>query len=254
MRRLLVLAIIALSPIGLGSQVHAEADCGGGSSTAVTSDDDSNAVLATGDHNANGCGSDGDGVVSVVTDSGPRDSDLDAICVAQAITLDRDPFEYCDLNTDDPPELTPGMIAAAFQTISLPPSRLLIQPANGRTLVNFATNFYTDDQPFDVPAFRLLGHTIELRVTPQTYTWHYGDGTTEQTSGPGAAYPDLQITHSYLRKGRVGPSLDTTYGATYRVDRAGPWLPVDGTVTVAGPPTQLEVLTATPTLVGFRSS
>ena len=36
---------------------------------------------------------------------------------------------------------------------------------------------------------------------------------------PGAAYPDLQITHEFQRRGRVSPRLDTTYAASYRVDR-----------------------------------
>jgi len=250
MTRLLALLLIVASWAAISSQAPAFAACGGSNSTTVVSDDDDNAILASGDHSAAGCDDDG-GTVGVISDHGPRDSDLDAICVALAITLDRDPFEYCDLNTDDPPEPTSGMVSAAFQHIPLPPSRLLIQPPNGRTLVNFATNFYTDNAPFDVPAFQLLGHTIELRVRPVTFAWHYGDGVSEATSEPGAAYPDLQITHTYLRKGSVAPSVDTTYAATYRVDRTGSWRAVDGTVTVAGDPARLEVLTATPTLVGY---
>jgi hypothetical protein len=132
----------------------------------------------------------------------------------------------------------------------MPASNLLIQPPNGRTLVNFATNFYTDNAPFD-RSLRLLGHRIDFRVTPATYTWNYGDGARDETSTPGAAYPDLEITHTYLKKGRVGPSLNTTYSATYRVDGQGPWRAVDGTVTIAGQPAVLDVLTATPTLVGY---
>ena len=180
------------------------------------------------------------------------DEGLDSICVETATDQGLDPFEYCGLDQDgEPPELTPAWIAAAFKRIPLPPSQLIIQPPNGRTLVNFATNFYTDNGPFDVPAFQLLGHTIELRVRPVTFAWHYGDGAIDETSDPGAAYPELRITHTYLQKGSVAPSVDTTYAATYRVDRVGPWLPVDGTVTIAGEPAQLQVLTATPTLVGY---
>ena len=251
MRRLLVLLLVVVTWFAIGPNQSQAADCGGSSTTSVTSDDDQNAVLASGEESAGSCGSDG-GFVAAPTDNGPRDSDLDAICVSQAITLDRDPFEYCDLDADDPPEPTTGMISAAFQTIPLPPSQLIIQPPNGRTLVNFATNFYTDNGPFDVtPPLQLLGHTVELRVRPVTFAWHYGDGAIDETSEPGAAYPELRITHTYLQKGSVTPSVDTTYAATYRVDRAGPWLPVDGTVTIAGEPAQLQVLTATPTLVGY---
>jgi hypothetical protein len=44
--------------------------------------------------------------------------------------------------------------------------------------------------------------------------------------------------------------VDTTYTATYRVN-GGPWAEVPGSVTVAGAPVALEVLTATPVLVGY---
>jgi len=213
--------------LGVGNEAQDASDCGG-----------------TGGHTSGG---------PVITDvTHLADLGLDSICVQTAMSEGRDPFEYCGLDENgNPPRPTPGMISAAFQTIDLPPSQLIIQPPNGRTLVNFATNFYTDNGPFDVPAFQLLGHTIELRVRPVTFAWHYGDGAIDETSEPGAAYPELQITHTYLQKGSVAPSVDTTYAATYRVDRAGPWLPVDGTVTIAGEPAQLQVLTATPTLVGY---
>ena len=44
--------------------------------------------------------------------------------------------------------------------------------------------------------------------------------------------------------------MDTTYTATYRVN-GGPWRDVPGSVTIPGAPVELEVLTATPTLVGY---
>ena len=58
------------------------------------------------------------------------------------------------------------------------------------------------------------------------------------------------MTHSYLTKGRVAPSVDTTYTAQFRVN-GGPWRDVPGSVTIAGAPVDLQVLTATPTLVGY---
>ena len=57
------------------------------------------------------------------------------------------------------------------------------------------------------------------------------------------------MTHRYLEKGRVAPSVDTTYTATFRVN-GGPWHDVrlgnDRWCSV-----DLQVLTATPTLVGY---
>ncbi len=149
-----------------------------------------------------------------------------------------------------PPTLTPGMVAQAFRSIDLPASELAVQPPNGRTLVNFATNFYTEQGSFSREV-RLLGQRVELRIRPSRFAWQFGDGRSLATAEPGAPYPDLEVTHEYLVKGGVSPSVDTTYAARFRVN-GGAWRDVDGTVTIAGEPVGLEVLTATPELVGYR--
>ncbi|MDN4162874.1 hypothetical protein [Nocardioides abyssi] len=142
------------------------------------------------------------------------------------------------------------MVAAAFRRLPLPPAQLQVQPPDGRTLVNLATNFYTDQGDL-TRSVTLLGRQVDLRITATGYTWHFGDGTTTTTSDPGAPYPALDVTHDYRKAGRVSPSVDTTYSAEFSVD-GGPWRPVTGTVTIPGPSVGLRVLTATPTLVGHR--
>ncbi len=146
------------------------------------------------------------------------------------------------------PALTAGMVAAAFARIPLPPSALIIQPPNGRTLVNFDTNFYTETEP-TTRSVTLLGQRVELSITPAAFAWRFGDGASTTTASPGSAYPDLEVTHNYLRKGRVLPSVDTTYTATYRVGNGG-WQPVPGSVTIPGASVPLRVVTARPQLVG----
>ncbi|WP_296607453.1 hypothetical protein [Nocardioides sp.] len=115
-------------------------------------------------------------------------------------------------------------------------------------MVVFETNFYTEQGEF-TRVVRLLGQRVELRIWPDTFTWRYGDGASEQTSSPGSAYPDLEITHRYLSKGRVAVSVDTTYAADFRVGNGG-WQHVDGTVTIPGEAEPLRVVTARPVLVG----
>ena len=124
-----------------------------------------------------------------------------------------------------------------------------MQPPNGRTLVNFDTNFYTDTRAFD-RTVTLLGQRVDLHIVPSQFGWRFGDGESLATDEPGAPYPDLDVTHRYLKKGQVAPSVDTTYTATFRVN-GGPWRDVPGSVTIAGAPVDLQVLTATPTLVGY---
>jgi len=202
-------------------------------------------------------GADCGGSIDVVTDEGGsatdeiRDSDLDAICVNTAISVGLDPFEFCAPTTSDDGggEVTPEFVARALKFVPLPPSTLRVQPANGRTLVNFDTNFYTDTRAFDRTVV-LLGQNVDLHIVPSGFGWRFGDGASLATDQPGAPYPDLEVTHRYLDKGQVAPSVDTTYTATFRVN-GGPWRDVPGSVTIPGAPVDLQVLTATPTLVGY---
>ncbi|WP_242665133.1 MULTISPECIES: hypothetical protein [unclassified Nocardioides] len=167
-----------------------------------------------------------------------------------AISTARDPFQLCDLPTDgETPQLTPGIVGAAFRRLSLPASELVVQPPGGRTLVNFETNFYTENGGF-TRTVSLLGRRVELRIWPAGYGWRFGDGATRQTVGAGSPYPDLEITHRYLDKGRVSPRVDTTYAAQFRVG-GGPWREVAGTVTVPGVAEGLRVVEARPVLVGY---
>ena len=146
-----------------------------------------------------------------------------------------------------PPVVTPGMVAQAFRQVRLPASVLRIQPPEGETLVNFETNFFTEAGRFRRVVV-VLGQRVELEIWPESYRWVYGDGASEATSSPGAPYPDLEVTHAYLRKGRVAPRVDVTWRADFRVG-GGRWRPVDGSVTIAGAPVPLRVLEAQPNLV-----
>lgn len=174
-----------------------------------------------------------------------------ALCSVAAQWLGEDVEEMCGGADDavDDVVLTPGLVARALRRVPLPPSELIIQPPDGRTLVNFDTNFYTEERTL-FRAVRLLGQRVELRIVADSYTWHFGDGQSVTTSEPGAPYPRLEVTHSYLRTGRFGPSLDTTYVADFRVG-GGAWQPVPGSVTIAGPTLSLRAVEATPVLVGY---
>lgn len=148
------------------------------------------------------------------------------------------------------PAVTDDLIATAFRRIPLPPSTFSIQPPGGRTLVNFATNFFTEERTLD-RTVRLLGQRVDLRIEAHSYTWHFDDGETITTSKPGAPYPKLQVTHNYLQKGDYRPALDITWVADYRVN-GGDWRPVPGSVTITGEPTDLSAIEARPTLVGYE--
>jgi hypothetical protein len=149
--------------------------------------------------------------------------------------------------------LTPGAVQHAFQRLRWPASPLVVQPPDGRTLVNFDTNFYTTNTAPSTQTVTLLGQRVTIEATPTQYTWHFDSGGSDgvrSTTDPGAAYPDLRVTYRYLHVGPVSPSLDTTYSGRYRVGNR-PWRQIPATLTVPGTPVSLEVVSATPHLVGY---
>jgi hypothetical protein len=229
-----------------------------GDGEVTPGDDDFNAVIehvTSGSHESSSSVS-----ADTTTAAGAdvvRDSDWDAVCVRTAIAVGAEPATLCDLPPDPAlpqqavpvaPAVTPDLVEREFRRIPLPPSKLQIQPPHGRTLVNFDTNFYTEQPAFD-RTVRLLGRQVELHIWPSQFRWVFGDGTELPSTSAGAPYPDLLITHSYLQKGGVSPRVDTTYAASFRVG-GGAWRDVDGAVTIPGEPVPLEVITARPVLVG----
>jgi hypothetical protein len=149
--------------------------------------------------------------------------------------------------------LTPDMVQHAFQRLAWPASAIVVQPPKGRTLVNFDTNFYTTNTHPTTQTVTLIGQRVTIEATPTEYTWHFGSATSDAdltTSDPGAAYPDLRVTYRYTRVGVVHPSVDTTYAGRYRVGNAR-WQTIPSALTVPGAAVDLQVVSATPHLVGY---
>lgn len=142
---------------------------------------------------------------------------------------------------------SPGQVASAMRRLSWPASPLMIQPVDGRTLVNFRTNFYTTNAGPATRTVTLLGRRITIQATP-SYLWKWGDGGQASGTSAGAAYPNLLVTHRYLHRGVVHPRLDTVYSGRFRIGN-GAWRTIPGTLTVVGTPQRLEVVTARPVLV-----
>ncbi|MGL5808943.1 MAG: hypothetical protein ACRCYQ_03260, partial [Nocardioides sp.] len=126
-----------------------------------------------------------------------------------------------------------------------------VQPPGGETLVNFRTNFYTDNTDSTTQTVTLLGQPITIEAIPVSYTWHFGQlARAETTSTPGAPYPDLEVTHVYQDAHRTAhPAVDVTYAGRYRVGGSG-WTDIPDTLTVDGDPVALRIIEGQPNLVG----
>ena len=143
---------------------------------------------------------------------------------------------------------------AVMKTLEWPQAELVVQPVGGRTLINFETNFFTTTTRARVLSVRLGGREVEIEATPESYTWHWGDGSAaESTTEPGAEHVDgepHEVFRVYTDAGvTVRPSVDVTYRGRYRIE-GGLWFPIPETLTVEGDPVALEVVSARVQLVG----
>jgi hypothetical protein len=144
--------------------------------------------------------------------------------------------------------LTWQTVLAAIQRIGVPASQVR---APAYTLVNLETTFWTRAETIE-RSLSLIGFAVDVEVTPTSYTWHWGDGSSSTTQTPGRPYPSTDVTHTYVHATRHTPplalSVDTTFTARYRVDD-GPWQTIPQSLVIAGPATTMPVREATAVLV-----
>ena len=87
----------------------------------------------------------------------------------------------------------------------------------------------------------LLGYPAQVRFTPASFTWNYGDGSTG--SGTGATwealgvpeFSDTTTSHVYAAAGPYNITLTVGYTAEYRF-AGSTWQPVVGVVSSTSPP------------------
>ena len=119
-------------------------------------------------------------------------------------------------------QVTQAAVLRAFQRIPVPASEVVIQPPGGETLVNLDTIFSTQAEGF-TRTIGLLGHRVDLDITPAEFRWVNGDGTVQVTDWAGKPWAKGTplgefITHRYDDADKsVQPRVDTTW--TARVPR-----------------------------------
>ncbi len=147
------------------------------------------------------------------------------------------------------PVLTDAMIIEQFHQTDFAPPQALMQPPDNRTLVNLPVYYqlaWPEEgfEPQEIDTTDLAGFSVRIRPTLQDVTYSFGDGSSEgPTTSLGGPYPTGDITHTYLSKGSVNPSISVTYGGEVSVD-GDDWQTIDASVAIDGPAVPLEVLTS----------
>lgn len=128
---------------------------------------------------------------------------------------------------------------------------IVIEPG-GWSLPRLTTNIYAT-AGIHSRRGELLGWPIEVRFSPQTYHWSYGDGARSSRGVAGGSWGAAQFSatstgHVYRAPGRYSITLQVDYAVSYRFDD-GAFVPVAGTVSAGSGPVELTVLRVTPVLV-----
>lgn len=152
-------------------------------------------------------------------------------------------WEFLDnrcVTYDDPdPQVTGEMVLTEIKQYGLPAGRVEVNPANARTLVAFPTIFYTERGPYQTQ-LTILGQTVRIKAAPTSYTWHWGDGETSSTQGPGAPWPRGHLAHAYDEAGSFAVRVDVHYHI--RWDAGDGWQDIDQVVTSDGPATPVTAV------------
>lgn len=150
------------------------------------------------------------------------------------------------------PTITINDIATFIPT----PGRQQMEP-DGWAVAGLDTNFYAITGSHVVNG-TLLGRPADVRFTPTTYRWAYGDGTTATKNTKGGTWASLGIaefeptptSHVYEQVGDYTITLSIVFAAEYRFD-GGPWRPVVGTITLPANDLHIRVGTAKTVLVEY---
>lgn len=153
---------------------------------------------------------------------------------------------------------TMGQIQTAFKQLPFSRPRVSIQPVGNVTLVNLPTYYratWPDDnglQPGEVSQpVKLLSWSVEFKIAPRSYTFHYGDGSSSgAVTDAGGVYPDGAIKHTYAKAQRAAQvSVDSQLTGQYRVN-GGDWVDINAVADLQNEPvTTLEVQEAKARLV-----
>jgi len=139
----------------------------------------------------------------------------------------------------------PAIIEREFKRVVVLKGVAQVSPAPD-TLVNVETRFTTDAPAnYDIP-LTILGQTVVITATANSWTWHFGDGSTERVSDQASRGSTV---HTYDKSGRRGVFVVIEWTGTYRIGGDPTVRQVNGTATTTGDPAPVTVRTARTELV-----
>lgn len=154
----------------------------------------------------------------------------------------------------DPEPVIPTITISDIATFRPTPGSQQMQP-DGWTIAGLDTNFFAITDSHVVNG-TLLGQPADVRFTPVSFRWAYGDGSAAVKPTKGGTWAALGVaefdptptSHVYEQLGDYTITLTITFAAEYRFAGSG-WRPVVGTITLPANDLHLRVGTAQTVLV-----
>ncbi len=154
----------------------------------------------------------------------------------------------------EPTYVAPTIVVSDVASFA-PEQPWLVTEPDGWGVAGLESNMVTQTRTHVVPG-TLLGAPAEVRFTPVSYDWSYGDGATRSSSTPGATWatqvlPEFSVTstsHAYSQTGTYSPSVRVWFALEYRWG-GSVWIPIEGAVFRDAPASVVLIVEATNVLV-----
>jgi hypothetical protein len=144
------------------------------------------------------------------------------------------------VNEEPAPAITMADIARFAPTAG----ELVVEP-DGWGVVGTPTNFYATAESHTMDG-ELFDTAIQVRWTPASYRFDYGDGTVQESDASGSAWrgteeswTETATSHTYSSTDDVTASVTVIF--TAEVDAGGGWFAVPGTLPVEAPTVAVKV-------------
>jgi len=145
----------------------------------------------------------------------------------------------------DPTVAIPAIVEQEFQRVVVLKGIAEVTPRPD-TLVNIDTVFTTAaPASYDIP-LTILGQSVVITATADSWTWFFGDGSSTRVEATGTAG---RTTHEYATAAARGAYVVIEWTGTYRIGGDPQVRAVTGTATTTGDPIQVLVRQARTELV-----
>ncbi|WP_144268220.1 hypothetical protein [Demequina sp. NBRC 110055] len=129
----------------------------------------------------------------------------------------------------------------AWRSMDITPSGYEIQPDTGYAIASLGVVPVAEGGP-QTRTVTLLGANVQLRATPQSFTWATSDGDSWTTTSPGATYANGGEPYVFdPGERRIQLTLATEWTGEFSLNGGATWIDAPGTATTTSTTTSIHI-------------